>query len=183
MKDSHGSEFPYILLKRSCGWLISAYLDIDDFWAGAKQAPSPIKFDSSNPLHIEFVVACANLRAFNYGLQGMGQLSAACFHGNLCLLTIFTFTGRTDVPFFVSILKDTKVPEFEPVKGLHIPTSDREITSVVDNSVDTQFTDLVQSLPLPSTLAGYRLQPVSFEKVGCKFHHYFFIIIFSCFTN
>jgi len=38
------------------------------FWTGPKRAPSPIKFDVSDPLHLEFVAAAANLYAANLGI-------------------------------------------------------------------------------------------------------------------
>lgn len=38
------------------------------FWSGPKRAPRAIRFDASDPLHLEFVLAAANLYAFNIGL-------------------------------------------------------------------------------------------------------------------
>ena len=38
------------------------------FWSGPKRAPSPLTFDPKDPLHAHFVLACANLIAFNLGL-------------------------------------------------------------------------------------------------------------------
>jgi ubiquitin-activating enzyme E1 len=40
------------------------------FWSGPKRAPTPLKFDSSNPTHLGFIIATANLHAYNYGIRG-----------------------------------------------------------------------------------------------------------------
>eukprot|EP00401_Gymnodinium_catenatum_P001441 CAMPEP_0117528874 /NCGR_PEP_ID=MMETSP0784-20121206/37542_1 /TAXON_ID=39447 /ORGANISM="" /LENGTH=1032 /DNA_ID=CAMNT_0005325179 /DNA_START=28 /DNA_END=3126 /DNA_ORIENTATION=- len=38
------------------------------FWSGPKRAPEPIQFDANDPLHLDFVVAAANLYAANLGI-------------------------------------------------------------------------------------------------------------------
>ena len=40
------------------------------FWSGPKRPPQVMKFDVNDPLHMDFIVAAANLRAHNYGLKG-----------------------------------------------------------------------------------------------------------------
>lgn len=40
------------------------------FWSGPKRAPTPIDFDPSNEMHLDFVVAGAHLRAQMYGIAG-----------------------------------------------------------------------------------------------------------------
>jgi ubiquitin-activating enzyme E1 len=42
------------------------------FWSGPKRAPDPLKFDPKNDYHLTFVVAGANLHAFNYGINTKG---------------------------------------------------------------------------------------------------------------
>ena len=39
------------------------------FWSGHKRFPEALKFDASDPTHMAFIVAAANLRAYNYGIQ------------------------------------------------------------------------------------------------------------------
>ena len=46
------------------------------FWSGPKRAPTPIPFDPSDPLHVHFVVAAANLIAFNLGIPQSRDLGA-----------------------------------------------------------------------------------------------------------
>jgi ubiquitin-activating enzyme E1 len=38
------------------------------FWSGTKRAPTPLLFDVSDPLHLDYIISSANLRAFNYAL-------------------------------------------------------------------------------------------------------------------
>lgn len=39
------------------------------FWSGPKRCPEAIQFDVTNPMHLDYVYAGANLRAEVYGLQ------------------------------------------------------------------------------------------------------------------
>lgn len=38
------------------------------FWSGPKRCPEPLDFDPNDDLHVDYVVAAANLRASVYGL-------------------------------------------------------------------------------------------------------------------
>lgn len=42
--------------------------DGQPFWSGPKRAPSPIRYDPNDPLHVHFVTSCANLIAFTLGI-------------------------------------------------------------------------------------------------------------------
>lgn len=46
------------------------------FWSGPKRCPAPIVFDVNEPLHLDYVVAAANLKAEIYGLQQMRDRAA-----------------------------------------------------------------------------------------------------------
>lgn len=61
------------------------------FWSGTKRAPSPLSFDPLNSLHLDFIVAAANLQATVYGLKGC-----------------------QDRILFVDILQNVVVPPFKP---------------------------------------------------------------------
>ncbi len=39
------------------------------FWSGPKRAPNPLKFNPEDPLHLNFVISAANLRAANYRIE------------------------------------------------------------------------------------------------------------------
>ncbi|KAK0482046.1 ubiquitin activating enzyme [Armillaria luteobubalina] len=106
------------------------------FWSGPKRAPDPLTFNSSDPLHIQYIIAAANLHAFNYGLR-----------------------GETDE----AVYRKVQINDSDPV-----PQGESEGDG--DDS-DT----LITKLPTPSSLAGYRLNPVEFEKDDDTNHHIDFI--------
>lgn len=120
------------------------------FWSGPKRAPEPLTFDSASPDHLDYIVAAANLHAFNYGLR-----------------------GETDPTIFRKVADAVIIPEFTPKHGVKVqinendPVSRAEIEDDVDN--------LISKLPSPSSLAGYRLTAVEFEKDDDTNHHIDFI--------
>ncbi|KAG2531635.1 hypothetical protein JM16_000715 [Phytophthora kernoviae] len=114
------------------------------FWSGPKRPPTPITFDLKDPLHMDFVVAVANSRAKNYGLKGHNDRTA-----------------------FAHILNGIHVPDFSPQKGVRIAASDAELKEGAPpglEDADAQCEFILKDLPKPSTLAGYRMQPIEFDK-------------------
>ncbi|KAL7421709.1 E1 ubiquitin-activating protein [Cryptotrichosporon argae] len=120
------------------------------FWSGPKRAPDALKFNVDDPLDFAYIVAAANLHAFNYGLK-----------------------GERDPAVFRKVLESTTVPEFQPKSGVKIQVNENE--PVANNDEDEDIESIVASLPAPSTLAGFRLQPVDFEKDDDSNHHIDFI--------
>lgn len=125
------------------------------FWSGPKRSPDPLAFSWSNETHSAFVKAAANLHAFNYGIK-----------------------GSTDDETYKRVIDHMIVPDFTPSSGVKIQASDAE----PDPNANTQRFDdedemlvLVQSLPAPSAMAGYRLTKVDFEKDDDSNHHMDFI--------
>ena len=90
---------------------------------------------------MEFNVATANLRAINYGL-----------------------TSRIDVEFFKSALESVMVPEFMPRGDVKIQANPEEKQDVSLSEEEDVCDEIARSLPPPSSLAGYRMTPVNFEK-------------------
>ncbi|CAM9016818.1 unnamed protein product [Wickerhamomyces anomalus] len=126
------------------------------FWSGAKRAPKPLVFDINNPDHFHFVVGAANLRAFNYGLKGD--------------------QGEPDKSFYGKIIDEVKIEPFSPRSDVKIQANDDEPDPNAQQAVETdELHQLAASLPQPSTLAGYRLNPVEFEKDDDTNHHIEFI--------
>jgi ubiquitin-activating enzyme E1 len=121
------------------------------FWSGPKRAPDPLTFSLDNDTHMVFVKAAANLHAFNYGIKG----------------------NATD-EVYRKVIGDMIISEFTPSSGVKIQASDAEPDP---NATQTGFDDegeiqrIIESLPPPSALAGYRLVKVDFEKDDDSNHH------------
>ena len=118
------------------------------FWSGAKKPPTPLVFDAQDPLHLEFVKTCANLRAVSYGLE-----------------------PSDDDATIALKCQGVSVDEFRPVDGLVIPSSDEEAkTNAASNNatmdVDKQCSTVVASLPTSESLksAGFTLRSIEFDK-------------------
>ncbi|KEI40633.1 uncharacterized protein L969DRAFT_85846 [Mixia osmundae IAM 14324] len=123
------------------------------FWSGPKRAPTPLTFDIEHQDHLDYVIAAANLRAFNYGLK-----------------------GETDPEYFKRKLSEVIVPEFTPKSGVQVQIKDDEPVANSSSAVDPDdIGALVSRLPNPKELAGYRMVPVEFEKDDDSNHHMDFI--------
>ncbi|CDO71302.1 hypothetical protein BN946_scf184908.g59 [Trametes cinnabarina] len=122
------------------------------FWSGPKRAPDPLTFDSNNPTHLHYIIAAANLHAYNYGLR-----------------------GETDPALFKKIADEVVVPEFTPKSGVKVQINDNDPTPQNESNADTDLSDLMKQLPPPSSVVGYRLNPVEFEKDDDTNHHIDFI--------
>ncbi|KAL4807699.1 hypothetical protein BDV18DRAFT_135854 [Aspergillus unguis] len=128
------------------------------FWSGPKRAPTPLKFDSTNPTHLGFIIAGANLHAFNYGIKNPGL----------------------DKGYYRKVVDNMIIPEFTPKSGVKIqanendpdPNAQPSGSSFDDND---EIQRLVDALPSPKSLAGFRLDPVEFEKDDDTNHHIDFI--------
>ena len=114
------------------------------FWSGPKRAPDPLKFDANNPTHYTFIVAAANLHAFNYKIK-----------------------GTSDRSHIVPVLDHMMVPEFKPDPGVKIQADDKEPDPNAENGTmddNEQLDAIVKKLPQPETLGKFRLESVEFEK-------------------
>lgn len=127
------------------------------FWTGPKRAPDPLKFDPSNDTHFTFVEAAAHLHAFNYNINSKGITKQ----------------------HYLEVLEDMIIPDFKPDPGVRIQASDsdpdpnaQQSSGVDDNE---QLAKIANSLPPPKSLAGFKLEPVEFEKDDDTNHHIDFI--------
>ncbi|THH10090.1 hypothetical protein EW145_g1564 [Phellinidium pouzarii] len=121
------------------------------FWSAPKRAPEPLTFDPEEPTHLQFVISAANLHAYNYGLR-----------------------GETDSEIFKKVASSVVPPKFVPRSGVKVQINDNDPAPEAGGSGDV-VSDLVKQLPAPSTFAGYRLNPVEFEKDDDTNHHIDFI--------
>ncbi|KAF8665805.1 hypothetical protein AX16_000249 [Volvariella volvacea WC 439] len=122
------------------------------FWSGPKRAPDPLIFNPNDPLHLDYIIAAANLHAFNYGLR-----------------------GETDPAVFRKVLETVIVPEFTPKSGVKIQVNDNEPVAQAAAADEGDLQSITAKLPAPSSLAGYRMTPVEFEKDDDTNHHIDFI--------
>ncbi|CAK7218475.1 E1 ubiquitin-activating protein [Sporothrix curviconia] len=115
------------------------------FWSGPKRAPDPVKFDAKNPTHFSFLVAATNLHAYNYNINVQAK----------------------DKADYLEALENVIVPDFSPDPAVKIQADDKEPdpnagAGSADN--EDEVGNLVQTIPKPSSLAGFKLTPVEFEK-------------------
>ena len=129
------------------------------FWSGPKRAPDPLKFDATNSTHLNFVIAAANLHAFNYGIKSSASISPL---------------------HYVKVMDNMIIPEFSPNPGVKIQADDSEpdpnaqaSTSNFDDNKELE--QIVAALPPPNSLPGFKLEPVEFEKDDDSNHHIDFI--------
>ena len=128
------------------------------FWSGPKRAPDPLKFDSRNSTHMGYVVAAANLHAFNYGING----------------------GQVDPDHYIKVMDSMIIPEFNPDPNVKIQADEKEPDPNAQQSGsrfndDNELSSIIKDLPPPKSLSGYKLEPVEFEKDDDTNHHIDFI--------
>ncbi|KAK4534451.1 hypothetical protein CDCA_CDCA02G0476 [Cyanidium caldarium] len=126
--------------------------DGQPFWSGTKRAPTPLVFDATDALHVEFVLAAARLRAENFGLS----------------------PDTHDVEWVRQVASAAAVPAFVPRQGVKIAATEEEATAaaaangaaIAGSADDDQqrIEALLRALPSPAELATTRLQPLEFEK-------------------
>ncbi|KAK6465800.1 hypothetical protein DFJ63DRAFT_33136 [Scheffersomyces coipomensis] len=127
------------------------------FWSGPKRAPEALVFDINNTDHFNFISGGAHLLAYIYGLKAPE----------------YSFED------YKKTLDSTHIAPFTPKSGVTIAATDAEAEEQANNlsgSGDTEEVNkIAATLPEPSTLAGYRLIPVEFEKDDDTNHHIEFI--------
>lgn len=114
------------------------------FWSGPKRAPDPLKFDPTNPTHFTFIEAGANLHAFNYKISSKGFAKEQ----------------------YLKVLDNMIIPDFKPDPGVRIQASDNDPDPNSNSGLgdDSDLSRIVEALPAPKSLAGFKLEPVEFEK-------------------
>jgi len=125
------------------------------FWSGPKRAPDPLKYDPENPTHYTFVLAAANLHAFNYHIK-----------------------QSSDKQHILSVLDHMIVPDFKPDPGVKIQADDKEPDPNAGNGAmddDEALEKIAQGLPQPKTLGNFKLEAVEFEKDDDTNYHIDFI--------
>ncbi|XP_059490733.1 ubiquitin-like modifier-activating enzyme 1 [Neocloeon triangulifer] len=126
-----------------------------DFWSGPKRQPTPLEFDIRNEVHLDFIVAAANLLAQVYGIQK-----------NLDRQRVTEMVQAVHVPHFVS--RD----------GVSIAENDSQLAN--DSADMDQEENIVQELEeARNQVAGLIINPLDFEKDDDSNQHMDFIVAAS----
>lgn len=126
------------------------------FWSGPKRAPDPLRFDASNPTHFTFILAGANLHAFNYNISQK---------------------QTKDKDEILTVLDNMIVPDFKPDPGVKIQADEKEAdpNAPSGNDDSDDLSKIISSLPSPKSLGTFKLEPVEFEKDDDSNFHIDFI--------
>ncbi|XP_066919835.1 ubiquitin-like modifier-activating enzyme 1 [Clytia hemisphaerica] len=126
------------------------------FWSGPKRCPKIIIFDTSNDLHMDFIVSAANLFAFNVGVE-----------------------GTRDRNVVKKSLESVEVPVFVPKSGVKISVTEQEAQNNAADLDDQKVETLKTTLPDPETLKDLKYFPADFEKDDDSNFHMDFIVACS----
>lgn len=110
------------------------------FWSGPKRPPTAIMFDASDKLHLDFVIAAANLYAANLGI-------APC-------------REREQVARMAASIKCT---EFKP-REVKIKVDDKDTTTEGCLDDDDAVKKIISEMNSKSYAAAKQLSPAQFEK-------------------
>lgn len=127
------------------------------FWSGPKRAPTPIDFDPENPMHVDFVVAAAHLRAFIYGIPA----------------------SEITRDFVKKVSESVVFPEFIPKSGVKIAANESEVASTTTSpsTSDNELKELVNKIQsiYASANAISQVNVHDFEKDDDSNHHIDFV--------
>lgn len=128
------------------------------FWSGPKRCPHNLTFSAEDPMHLDYVVAAANLKAYVYGIPQVRDRQK-----------IKEMLARVDVP------------EFVPKSGVKIAVNDAEAQSSHNDGGMTdmdRLTMIREQLPNPSEVY-LSVKPIDFEKDDDTNFHMDFVVASS----
>jgi len=120
------------------------------FWSPPKRFPSVVNFDPEDQMHMNFIIAAANLKAQIYNVPG--------------------YTPQRDPSAFKTILASVVVPDFVPKSGVKIETGEKkeegapEPQAAEEMSVVETTKSLLSKLPPIASLSGLKVTSLEFEK-------------------
>jgi len=128
------------------------------FWSGPKRCPKVLNFDPLVEVHLDFVLAAANLLAAVHGIE-----------------------GSRDRETIGNIVSGVKVEAFRPKEGVRIAANDSEAQSMAQSETTDQdkLTNLVSELPKPKAFKDVKVLPADFEKDDDSNFHMDFIVAAS----
>lgn len=128
------------------------------FWSGPKRCPHNLTFSAEDPMHLDYIVAAANLKAYVYGIPQV-----------------------KDRQKIKEVLAKIGVPEFVPRSGIRIAVNDSEVQSSSNDGgmPDMDRLSLIRDeLPPPETV-NIPINPVEFEKDDDTNFHMDFVVAAS----
>jgi len=126
------------------------------FWSGPKRCPKPIIFDVNNTLHLDYILAAANLRAETFNINQI-----------------------RDRVYIANVVSSVKVPEFVPKSGVRIAENDSQITNGSSNYDQSKLNKTQKDLPPTDSLKNIKIVPLEFEKDDDNNLHIDFIVAAS----
>lgn len=126
------------------------------FWSGPKRCPHALTFDAHTTLHMDYIIAAANLFAQSYGIPGC-----------------------KDRAVVADVLQSIRIPEFTPRSGVTIHVSDQELQNAHASVDDSRLEELKNLLPKPDKVAPFKMFPIDFEKDDDANFHMDFIVAAS----
>ncbi|KAJ8676887.1 hypothetical protein QAD02_012674 [Eretmocerus hayati] len=113
------------------------------FWSGPKRCPTPLEFDVDNELHLDYIIAAANLKATVYGIK--------------------TNRNRKEI---AQITSTVTVPIFTPKSGIRIAESDSQaLVSNGNGNIDHErLNQLLAGLPKANDLSG-KIHELIYEEL------------------
>jgi len=154
-QEQYHNQIKQLLFNFPAGQLTSSG---QPFWSGPKRCPHPLNFDINNDVHIDYVMAAANLKA-----------------------DIYNIPQCRDRQMIMEMVAKCVVPEFVPRSGVRIAVSDAEAAAAA-NSVtmdEDRLSQLQTELPSVDTCGGLKIQPLDFEKDDDSNFHMDFIVASS----
>jgi len=141
------------------------------FWSPPKRLPTPLSFDAADPLHMQFVMGAANLRAFMLGVP-----TPADCRDSVAIAKILATSAACSVPSFTpttdaSIETDNK--EEDERRRAAAAAAQIDEQTQIDNAV-TKLLAVKASLP-----ADFAVKPNDFEKDDDSNFHMDFISAFG----
>ncbi|KAG0727138.1 Ubiquitin-like modifier-activating enzyme 1 [Chionoecetes opilio] len=128
----------------------------EPFWSGPKRCPHSIRFDSTVDLHLDYIIAAANLKAEVYGIPQVRERQGV-----------------------LDVVDKIEIPEFVPRSGIKIAVTDAE-AEAQSNQVDSErVSNLQAAIPSASSFGSLKLKPLDFEKDDDANFHMDFIVAAS----
>jgi len=128
------------------------------FWTGTKRCPTALDFDVKNPVHLQYIIAAANLYAQVFGIPLLGNDEAA----------------------IARMVCNVTVPDFKPQDGVTIAENEQQEQELRNNdqNSDEEIERLIGGLPKRG-VANLTLHPITFEKDDDSNFHIDFIVAAS----